>query len=208
MAFEKAAEALSGPSSSTHLPAKRGVSPLVPVDSAAFDVLRSLMAPDEALVGVVDVRGTPRWQLWKRLLIGGLALNLVSGITSIGFLGAVGWLMWLFLIIETARTWKGRTGRYFLGFSVDRVLLLSHDEYGRPDSRGLYAADWSVVERLRLTTRYALIDMPSGSGDEQIHFGGVVLANGDGGLDDQPVWLPQSDIGALIQERGFESRNL
>ncbi len=204
MAFEKAAEALSGPSSSAQLPAKRGV----PEAAAAFDVLRGLMGPDEALVGVVDVRGTPRWQMWKRLLVGGLALNLVSGITSIGFLGAVGWLMWLFLIIETLRTWKGKIGRYYLGFSVDRVILLSHDDDGRPDARGMYAADWSVIERLRLTTRYALVDMPSGTADEVIHFGGVVLANGDGGLDNQPTWLPQSDIGALIAERGFESRNL
>jgi serine/threonine protein kinase len=178
-----------------------------PATAPALDHLSRLLDQDESLVGVVDVRGTAQWQTWKRLLIGGLALNILGGILSVGVFGALGWLAWIFLIIQTVRTWRGDIGRYYLGFTPARVLLAPHDSDGVARFDDTQSASWNVVERLRLTNRYVLLDMPTGS-DDTLHFGALLMAQGEGGLGDQLAWLPGSPVTGLIKDQGFEVRNL
>ncbi len=210
-AVEKAALAappLSGPSSDQLQPPVVAYHPSgMPVGAPAFDRMRDLLPPGEALVGVLDVRGTAEWQTWKHLLIGGFGLMIVGGMVNAGIISLLGLAAWFYLFIQLVRTWRGESGRYYLGFTPDQVVVLPRggDSQSRlPDAR---SADWSVIERLRLTNRYVLLDMPTG-GESTLHFAALVVAQGDGGLGDQAAWLPQSPIPPLIEDRGFEVRNL
>jgi hypothetical protein len=67
---------------------------------------------------------------------------------------------------------------------------------------------WHNIERLRLTDRYVLLDMPGGSGKDMVRFGGVVLSDGNGGLGSQRLWLSESGIPTLIERSGFETKRL
>jgi serine/threonine protein kinase len=213
VAVEKVVEAapqLGGSPSQGQRSTARGrpsIRPEIPASAPALTHVSRLLDQDESLVGVLDVRGTAQWQAWKRLLIGGLALNILGGILSVGVFGALGWLAWIFLIIQTIRTWRGDIGRYYLGFTPARVLVVPHDSDGVVRFDETQSATWNVVERLRLTNRYVLLDTPTG-GDGMLHFGALLMAKGDGGLGDQLAWLPGSPVTSLIQDRGFEVRNL
>jgi serine/threonine protein kinase len=210
VAVEKVVEAapqLGGPPSQVQRSAARGKPVTHPPSAPALDHLSRLLDQDESLVGVLDVRGTAQWQTWKRLLIGGLALNILGGILSVGVFGALGWLAWIFLIIQTIRTWRGDIGRYYLGFTPAHVLVVPHDSDGVARFDDAQSATWNGIERLRLTNRYVLLDMPTSS-DDVLHFGALLMAQGDGGLGDQLAWLPGSPVTGLIRDQGFEVRNL
>jgi serine/threonine protein kinase len=209
MAVEKVVEAappLGAPGSQSHRSARKAPS-ASPANALVFDHLGRLLDEGESLVGVLDVRGTAQWQTWKRLLIGGLALNILGGILSVGVFSALGGLALLFLIIQTVRTWRGTIGRYYLGFTPAHVLVVPHDADGVARFDNVESATWNGVERLRLTNRYVLLDMPTGS-DDTLHFGALLMARGDGGLGDQLAWLPGSPVTGLIRDQGFEVRNL
>lgn len=179
----------------------------MPVATRAHNQMQAMLEPGEQLVGVLDVRGTSDWQTWKGLLVGGLGVNILGGILSSGLLSTLGVLAWLYILVQAIRTWKGHIGRYYLGFTPRRVLLLPRDAEGTPDLRRAQWAGWAAVTRLRLSDRYVLLDV-SGSKGRGIHLGALVLAEGEGGLGDQLNWLPDSPITALIDAQGFEIRNM
>jgi serine/threonine-protein kinase len=177
--------------------------PDVPAVRAVSRALRS----DEPVIGVIDVRGTTQWRLWKQLTVGGLVLNILGGVLNAGLLSALGWLAWIFLAVQLFRTWRGVIGQYYLGCSAERVVLLPHDSNGKPLSGERYVASWAAVERLRLSDRYVLADLTLDDG-ETISFAGLLVAVGAGGLGEQLRWLPGSPLVALLSGRGFEVRNL
>ena len=206
IALEKAAEA--APALDSHYP-------IVPYDPArgtaqnlpAFNEMRNLLATDERLIGVLDVRGTEEWRSWKTLLLAGLVLHILSGVLSVGPLSFLGWIGWLFVIVQAVRTWKGRIGRYFIGFTPQRVLFLPRDGDGHPQFHAAHAAEWQVIEMMRLTNRYLRIDLPRQEGIT-LQFGALLPDEGDGGLGSQYQWLPHSPIPRLIADKGFDVRNL
>lgn len=210
-AVEKAAQAappLSGPPSDQIQPPIVARHPSgMPVGAPAFDEVRSLLPGDEPLLGVIDVRGTASWQTWKHLLIGGFGLMIAGGIVNAGIISLVGVAAWFYLLIQMVRTWRGEIGRYYLGLTPQRVIVLPRDTDRQNQLPDAHAADWTVIERLRLTDRYVLLDMPT-SEDSTLHLAALLMAQGDGGLGDQMAWLPQSPIPPLIADRGFEVRNL
>ncbi|GEM_PF-1510059 len=177
--------------------------PDVPAVRAVSLALRS----DEPVIGVIDVRGTTQWRLWKQLTVGGLVLNILGGVLNAGLLSALGWLAWIFLAVQLFRTWRGVIGQYYLGCSAERVVLLPHDSNGKPLSGERYVASWAAVERLRLSDRYVLADLTLDDG-ETISFAGLLVTVGAGGLGEQLRWLPGSPLVALLSGRGFEVRNL
>ena len=179
----------------------------MPATSRAHNQMHALLEPGEPLIGVLDVRGTTDWQMWKNLLVGGLALNILGGILGSGLLSTLGVVAWLYILVQSIRTWKGHIGRYYLGFTPRRVLLLPRDAEGTPDLRRAQWAGWSLVDRLRLSDRYVLLDVSRVKG-RGIHLGALLPAQGEGGLGDQINWLPESPIIALIEAQGFEVRNM
>lgn len=208
-ALEKAAFAappLSGPSSDPDLHLAQGVkySPQgVPLNAPALATVRGLLHPNEPLVGVLDVRGTHQWKLWKQLLVGGLMLGIVGGVIGSGMVSLLGWLAWIFLAVQGFRTYRGDIGRYYLGFTPDRVVLLPRDADNDPRYSEATGVAWTRVERLRLTDRYVLLDMLDGEGGT-LHLGALLPAQGDGGLGPQSDWLPYSPITDLIADQGFD----
>jgi serine/threonine protein kinase len=204
-AVEKVAESVTPPSSP-----KLGVtapSAAVPVNASAFDDVRQLVAPDEPVVGVLDVRGTAKWQTWKRLLVGGIALFLLGGMSGAGLLTLIGMGMLAYLGFEGYRTWRGDIGRYYLGFTPAQVVLLPRSRDNQPDYDEAYLAAWTDIERLRLGSRYTVLDFPTDD-DKTLHFGALLMSEGDGGLGDQLGWLPGSSITTLIDDHGFEIRGV
>ena len=176
-------------------------------NSPAYDTMRYIVAADDTLVGVLDVRGTARWRLWKQMLIGGLALNIIAGLFNAGLLSVLGWLVWVFLFVQVFRTWRGDIGRFYLGFTAQGVTVLPRDGDDRPLYGEARMAAWGAVERLRLTNRHVLLDMPTPNGDT-LSFAALIVAQGSGGLGDQLAWLPDSALVRLIAERGFEVHRL
>ncbi len=211
--LEKAALAappLSGPASRTDLKPARGVqySPQgVPANAPAQRMMQGLLVPGEELMGVLDVRGTDQWGLWKTAVVGGLFLNILGGILNAGLLNMLGWVAWVFLAVQIFRTWRGDIGRYYLGFTSDRVIVLPRDAESQPLYGDAFAAGWAYIDRLRLTDRYVLLDMPDGSG-ETMKFGALLLAEGEGGLGEQQRWLTYSPIGGLIADKGFDADDI
>jgi len=192
------------------------VPPLPGAEDAAFfagpdvpavrAVSRALRA-DEPVIGVIDVRGTTQWRLWKQLTVGGLVLNILGGVLNAGLLSALGWIAWIFLAVQLFRTWRGVIGQYYLGCSAERLVLLPHDADGKPLSGERYVVSWPAVERLRMSDRYVLADLTLDDG-ETISFAGLLVTIGAGGLGEQLRWLPGSPLVALLNGRGFEVRNL
>ena len=206
-AMEKAAQSAPPLGSSRSGRAARTASPGMPVDAPAFEQVRSLLPPDEPLIGVLDARGTVQWQTWKGLLAGGVALFFIGGLLGAGFISFLGIVALFYLGFECFRAWRGDVGRFYLGFTPQRVVLLPRDARSQPRYDRARAAAWSSVTRLRLTNRYALVDMLD---DDQLstRFAALLVAQGEGGLGEQMAWLPGGPIPALIRERGFETRNI
>jgi serine/threonine-protein kinase len=203
-AVEKVAEAvppLPGAESADAAPSFAG--PDVPAMRAVSRALRA----DEPVIGVIDVRGTTQWRLWKRFAVGGLVLNILGGVLNAGLLSVLGWMAWVFLAVQLFRTWRGVIGQYYLGCSAERLVLLPHDADGTPLSGERYVASWAAVERLRLSDRYVLADLTLDDG-ETISFAGLLVMVGAGGLGEQARWLPGSPLVTLLSERGFEVHNL
>jgi serine/threonine-protein kinase len=200
---EKAAEA------APPLPgaADGAMSGAVPADAPALRAVQRALPPGEALAGVVDVRGTTRWRMWKQLTVGGLALNILGGVLNAGLLSVLGWLAWIFLAVQLFRTWRGEIGQYYLGFGETRVAVLPRSADGHPLYDETAVVAWPTVERLRLTDRYVLLDLLLDDG-ETLSVAALVVAAGAGGLGDQQRWLPGSPVASLIAARGFEVRNL
>jgi hypothetical protein len=178
-----------------------------PLNPPVFGAMRRLMSAQEPLVGVLDVRGTPEWQTWKYLIGGGVAMLVLGGMLGVGLFNLIGLLALLYVFVQSLRTWRGQIGRYFLGFTPHRVILLPRDADGALGYEDAQSVDWSVVDRLRLTDKYIVIDAVPGGG-KGLHFGALVLMQGEGGLGQQPRWLPNSPITALIDDKGFEVRDL
>ena len=176
-------------------------------DAPALRAVQRALPAGEALVGVIDVRGTTRWRMWKQLAVGGLALNILGGILSAGLLSVLGWLAWIFLAVQLFRTWRGEIGQYYLGFGETRVAVLPRDADANPLYDEAAVVTWNRVERLRLTDRYVLLDLLLDDG-ETLSVAALLVATGAGGLGDQASWLPGSPVAGLIAARGFEVRNL
>ncbi len=184
-----------------------GASAFAGTDVPAVRAVSRVLASGEPVIGVLDVRGTPQWRLWKQLAVGGLVLNILGGVLNAGLLGVLGWLAWIFLAVQLYRTWRGIIGQYYLGFTESRLILLPHDAQGRALSGESYAVTWPHVGRLRLSDRYVLADLLLDDG-EPIHFAGLLVTVGAGGLGEQLRWLPGSPIVGLLTARGFEVHNL
>ena len=198
MAAEKVAEAIPQPGAHEGMIPMRGA---MPVSGPAFDDISRALNPGEELVGVLDVRGTMRWKQWKQLIVAGLVLNILGGVAHLGMLSFFGWIAWIYLVVQGVRVWRGATGQFYVGFTPDRVVLLDRTR------DAIFAAAWSAVERLRVTDRYLLLDIP-GDDEYTVHVAGMLPALADGGLDEQAGWLPGSPLVALIEDRGFEVNNL
>ncbi len=183
------------------------MSDAVPANAPALGVMRRALPPGESLVGVIDVRGTTRWRMWKQLAVGGLALNILGGILNAGLLSVLGWLAWIFLAVQLFRTWRGEIGQYYLGFGETHVAVLPRNADSHPLYDEAAVVAWHAVERLRLTDRYVLLDLLLDDG-ETLSVAALVVAAGAGGLGDQQRWLPGSPVAGLIAARGFEVRNL
>jgi hypothetical protein len=178
----------------------------VPVNVAAFDDVRSLIPAHDPVVGVLDVRGTAQWKTWKYLLVGGVVLFFFGGMVGAGFFSLLGLILLGYLGFEVFRTYRGDIGRYYLGFSPQRVIVLPRASSGEPLYDDAWVVAWEMVRRLRLTDRYVLLDLAAD--DVTLSFGALLLPHGDGGLGDQLRWLPDSPIADLIADQGFETRNL
>jgi hypothetical protein len=179
----------------------------MPTNAPAFEQVSALLAPDEPLTGVLDVRGTTRWQRSKRLLAVGIILFMFGVITQAGGFTLFGLIALGYLGYKGYQTWRGDIGRFYLGFTPEQVVLLPRSGDDVPEPEGAYLAAWSDVERLRLSRRYVLLDFPLDDG-KTLHFGALLLPEGEGGLGDQTLWLPNSPITALVAERGFEVREM
>ncbi len=184
-----------------------GASAFAGTDVPAVRAVSRALRADEPVIGVIDVRGTTQWRLWKQLAVGGLVLNILGGVLNAGLLGALGWIAWVFLAVQLFRTWRGVIGQYYLGCSAERLMLLPHDSNGDPLPGERYVASWAAVERLRLSDRYVLADLTLDDG-ETISFAGLLVTVGAGGLGEQLRWLPGSPLVTLLNGRGFEVRNL
>ena len=200
---EKAAEA------APPLPGEAGASASssVAADAPALRATQRVLPAGESLVGVIDVRGTTRWRMWKQLAVGGLALNIVGGVLNAGLLSVLGWLAWIFLAVQLFRTWRGEIGQYYLGVGETRLAVLPRDADANPLYDEAAVVPWNGVERLRLTDRYVLLDVLLDDG-ETLSVAALLVATGAGGLGDQASWLPGSPVAGLIAARGFEVRNL
>lgn len=203
-AVEKVAEVTPPPSGAE---GAGGASAFAGLDVPAVHAVSQALGSDDAVVGVIDVRGTTQWRLWKQLAAGGLVLNILGGVLNAGLLSVLGWIAWIFLAVQLFRTWRGVIGQYYLGCSANRVVLLPHDDQGIPLPGERYIAPWAGVERLRLSNRYVLADLTLDDGDV-ISFAGLLVAVGAGGLGEQLRWLPGSPLASLVAARGFEVRNL
>ncbi len=184
-----------------------GASAFAGTDVPAVRAVSRALRADEPVIGVIDVRGTTQWRLWKQLAVGGLVLNILGGVLNAGLLGALGWIAWVFLAVQLFRTWRGVIGQYYLGCSAERLMLLPHDSNGDPLPGERYVASWTAVERLRLSDRYVLADLTLDDG-ETISVAGLLVTVGAGGLGEQLRWLPGSPLVTLLNGRGFEVRNL
>lgn len=200
-AVEKVAEAVPP------LPGVEGAGSFAGPDVPAMRAVSRALRADEPVIGVIDVRGTAQWRLWKRFAVGGLVLNILGGVLNAGLLSVLGWIAWVFLAVQLFRTWRGVIGQYYLGCSAERLVLLPHDADGDPLSGERYVTGWAGVERLRLSDRYVLADLTLDDG-ETISFAGLLVTVGAGGLGEQMRWLPGSPLVTLLSERGFEVRNL
>jgi serine/threonine protein kinase len=178
----------------------------VPVNVAAFDDVRSLVPAHDPVVGVLDVRGTAQWKTWKYLLVGGIVLFFFGGMVGAGFFSLLGLILLGYLGLEVFRTYRGDIGRYYLGFTPQRVIVLPRASSGEPLNDDAWVVAWEMVRRLRLTDRYVLLDLAAD--DVTLSFGALLLPHGDGGLGDQLRWLPDSPVADLIADQGFETRNL
>ncbi|MEW6577738.1 MAG: protein kinase [Chloroflexota bacterium] len=200
---EKAAEAAPPLPGAPDNPASSSV----PADAPALRAMQRTLPPGESLAGVIDVRGTTRWRMWKQLAAGGLALNILGGMLNAGLLSVLGWLAWIFLAVQLFRTWRGEIGQYYLGFGETRLAVLPRDADGHPLHDEAAVVTWHGVERLRLTDRYILLDLLFDDGDT-LSVAALLVATGAGGLGDQTSWLPGSPVAGLIAAHGFEVRNL
>jgi hypothetical protein len=198
---EKVAESVSSPALDVRAPDSA-----VPINAPAFALIRRALPSDEPVLGVLDARATTRWQNWKRLLAGGIGLVLFGAFTQVGLFSLIGLGLLAYLGYGTYQIQSGKTGRYFLGFTPEQIILLPRDEDNTPLPDDAYLVAWSEVRRLRLTRRYLLLDFPLGD-DKTMHFGAWLLAEGDGGLGSQLDWLPNSPITGLLAERGFDVRH-
>ncbi|MGQ9850353.1 MAG: protein kinase domain-containing protein [Aggregatilineaceae bacterium] len=203
-AVEKVAEVTPPPSGAE---GAGGASAFAGLDVPAVHAVSRALGSDDAVVGVIDVRGTTQWRLWKQLAAGGLVLNILGGVLNAGLLSVLGWIAWIFLAVQLFRTWRGVIGQYYLGCSANRVVLLPHDDQGIPLPGERYMVPWAGVERLRLSNRYVLADLTLDDGDV-ISFAGLLVAVGAGGVGEQSRWLPGSPLANLVAARGFEVRNL
>lgn len=179
----------------------------VPINAPAFHTLRGVVPTEDPILGVLDVRGTQQWQTWKNLLIGGALLFLFGAMTTVGFFAFIGILMLGYVGVEGYRTWRGDIGRFYLGFTGQRVVVLPRLSDGSPQFDRAWIAAWTQVERLRLTDRYVLLDVAAEE-SRKLRFGALLMDEAEGGLGFQSSWLPQSPIVGLIEDRGFETRNL
>ncbi|MBN1564664.1 MAG: hypothetical protein JXA10_12535, partial [Anaerolineae bacterium] len=177
-----------------------------PVNAAAFQDIGGLIPNDDPLVGVLDVRGTAQWQTWKYMLIGGLAAFLIGGMINAGFISFIGLILLGYLGVMAYRTYRGSIGNYYLGFTAQRVIVLPRDTSGWAQTQNAWVVPWNMVQRLRLTDRYVLLDIAAEG--TTLSLGALVAPYGDGGLGSQPSWLPGSRIVHLIAEQGFETQNL
>ncbi|MCL4239240.1 MAG: serine/threonine protein kinase [Anaerolineae bacterium] len=200
---EKAAEAAPPLPGVAGASASSSVTP----DAPALRAVQRALPAGEPLIGVIDVRGTTRWRMWKQLAAGGLALNIIGGVLNAGLLSVLGWLAWIFLAVQLFRTWRGEIGQYYLGFGETRVIVLPRDTDANPLYAQAAVVPWHGIERLRLTNRYVLLDVLLDDG-EALSVAALLVATGAGGLGDQASWLPGSPVAGLIAARGFEARNL
>jgi hypothetical protein len=187
------------------LPAQVDAGPWrMPDETQAFRQVVGLLNNNEPLIGALYVRGTANWGLWRRLLVAGLIMSIIVGIFgelfSLWLLHVLSTVFWLYVLWQGFRTWRGKIGHYYAGFTPDRVVILPLTPDGIPQPGDAEMAPWTRMQRLRLTDEYLWLEA---SGAATVTFLGWVPRHGPGGLDNQRKWLLASPIARLVREKGF-----
>jgi serine/threonine protein kinase len=175
----------------------------MPAGVRAQRMVAAALHQGEPLYGVLYLRGTADWRLWRRLFLIGLVLEIIGGIISLGPLHVLGFLCWLFLIVQGFRLWRGRIGHYYVGFTPTRIVVLPLTRDGDPRPSEMDSALWETIDRLRVTDEYLWLEA---SGVESVYVLGWIAKNGWGDLGRQRKWLLSSPIAGILQEKGYTIR--
>jgi serine/threonine protein kinase len=176
----------------------------IPQDAPAPGHVGTLLEDGEPLVGVLYVRGTASWRLWRRLFFAGLVLAIFGGICSglfnLWLFNLIGTLCWLYLVIQGIRIWRGKIGHYYVGFTPESVIILPLSGDGKPQTRDAESAVWSAIHRLHMTTEYLWLEA---SGSDPVGLLAWIPAHGWGGLERQRKGLLTSPLARLLRDKGF-----
>lgn len=176
----------------------------MPQNALAFEQVAQGLAPGEALVGALYLRGTAEWRNWRRMFFLGLALTVLGGIFSglfnLWLFNLMGTLAWIYLVIQGIRTWRGKTGHYLVGFTPQHIVFLPTTPDYTPVYNDVESAPWNAINRLSMTREYLWLES---SGVDAVSFLGWIPAHGVVGLDRQRKWLFGSPIHRLLRERGY-----
>jgi len=176
----------------------------VPEDAEAIREVAELLAADEALSGVLHVRGTADWRTVRRLILAGLALSvfgsLFGSLFGLGIIGLISTVIWIYLIVLAWRTWKGKIGHYYVAFTPRRVFILPVDPDGRPHRSDINTALWDTITRFSMSEEYLWLEA---AGVESVYFLGWIPQRAMGGLGRQRKWLRASKIAQVVREKGY-----
>ena len=175
--------------------------------SEAMEVVDYYLGDDEQLTGVIYARGTDNWRFWRRMLIAGVAISIFGsifgGLFDLWILNFASTIVWLAVIIEGFRIWRGKKGHLYIGFTDLRVVVLPITESGRPIPANMTSALWNQVYRCRRTDETIWIEA---DGSDTVYALGWIPKRGIGGLGRQRRWLLRSPIADTIRTRGFYAK--
>lgn len=176
----------------------------MPQNALAFEQVAQALAPGEALVGALYLRGAADWRNWRRMFFLGLFLTVLGGIFSglfnLWLFNLFGTLAWVYLVVQGIRTWRGKIGHYLVGFTPQHVVFLPVTLDNKPVYGDLETAPWNAINRLSMTREYLWLES---SGVDAVSVLGWIPAHGIAGLDRQRKWLFGSPIHRLLRERGY-----
>jgi hypothetical protein len=170
--------------------------------------MTAILNPNEVLAGVFYLRGTADWRTWRRVFFLGLLISIVAGIFSglfnLWFLNLLSTLCWIYLLVQGYRTWRGKIGHFYVGFTPQRILILPLTGDGVPQPADLESATWDHLRRLRLTDEYFWLE----SDVDSTYALGWIPAHGEGGLGRQRKWLLHSPAADLVRNKGYYVKQL
>jgi len=176
----------------------------MPRDAQAMQTFDYALFEGERLVGAIHLRGSSDWRLWRRLLIVGFVLSLLGGLVNFGFFSFLGFVCWLYVLIQAFRVWRGRKGHHYIGFTPQRIIVLPLTRYGEPIYDDLASAPWKAIQRLRMTDEYLWLEAV---GIERVYVLGWIPRHAWGGLGPQRKWLLASPIAVLLRDKGYVVRH-